>query len=92
MDKYQVIVKPLITEQGTHQATTLNAYAFEVNRKANKIEIKHAVEQIYSVKVKEVRTMNRKGKPKRRGYVQGHASNWKKAVVVLLDGHVIDLF
>ncbi len=94
MDKYQIIIKPLITEQGTAQAELLNAYAFKVNRKANKAEIKNAIEKIYEndgVKVKEVRTCNRKGKPRRRGHLMGRTPDWKKAIVVLKEGH-IDLF
>ena len=92
MDKYQVIIKPLVTEQGTHQAGTFNAYPFQVHLKANKIEIRQAIEKIYNVKVKTVRTSNRKGKPRRRGYTMGTTSHWKKAVVVLDENYVIDLF
>ncbi len=92
MDKFQTIVKPLITEKGTHQAQVLNAYTFQVDRKANKIEIKKAIEQIYNVKVKDVRTANRKGKPRRRGHTMATTGTWKKAIVVLQDNHVIDLF
>lgn len=92
MDKYQVVIKPLVTEQGTHQAQTLNAYPFQVHSKANKTEIKQAIEKIYNVKVQEVRTANRKGKPRRRGYIRSTTSNWKKAVVKLQEDHHIDLF
>ena len=92
MDKYHVIIKPLITEQGTHQAQTLNAYPFQVNFNANKTQIKQAVEKIYNVKVKNVRTSNRKGKPRRRGYTMGTTAHWKKAVVVLHEEYRIDLF
>ena len=91
MDKYHTIIRPLVTEQGTHQAQTLNAYAFQVNPKSNKTEIKDAIEKIYNVKVKEVRTANRKGKPRRRGYTMGTTGDWKKAVVVLDENHVIDV-
>ena len=92
MDKYQVIIRPLITEQGTFQAQTFSAYPFEVHTKANKIQIKQAVEKIYNVRVKEVRTSNRKGKPRRRGHVRGTTAHWKKAVVVLEEDYHIDLF
>ena len=92
MDKYQVIVRPLITEKGTHKAETLRAYPFAVHPKANKTEIKQAVEKIYNVKVIDVRTANRKGKPRRRGYSHGATANWKKAVVVLHEDDRIDLF
>jgi len=92
LDKYQVLIRPLVTEQGTHQAQVFNAYPFEVHPKANKAQIKLAVEQIYNVKVHRVRTSNRKGKPRRRGYARGTTANWKKAVVLLEDDYRIDLF
>jgi len=92
VDKYQIVIRPLVTEQGTHQAQTLNAYPFQVHPKANKIEIKQAIEKIYNVKVREVRTANRKGKPRRRGYVRSTTAGWKKAVVVLHEQYHIDLF
>ncbi len=89
---YQVVIRPLITEQGTHHAETLRAYPFEVHSKANKAQIKQAVETIYNVKVIDVRTANRKGKPRRRGRVRGTTAHWKKAVVVLHEDYRIDLF
>lgn len=92
MDKYQIVIKPLVTEQGAHQATTFGAYPFAVHPKANKTEIKQAIEKIYNVKVTDVRTANRKGKPRRRGRVQGHTAHWKKAVIVLHKDDHIDLF
>ena len=92
MDKYQTIVRPLVTEKGTHQAATLNAYAFAVHRKANKAEIRQAIEKIYDVKVIDVRTANRNGKPRRRGSTMGSTAAWKKAVVVLHEKDHIDMF
>ena len=92
MDTYQVIIRPVITEQSMHFANVKNSYAFEVNPKANKVQIRDAVEKIYSVKVVDVRTANVKGKPRRRGRHVGHTKNWKKAFVVLHDEHHIDLF
>ena len=89
---YEIIVRPLVTEKGTHQSTTRNAYAFEVAAGANKAQIKQAVEKIYSVKVLEVRTANRKGKPRRSGASWGTTTHWKKAVVVLHPDFHIDLF
>ena len=89
---YSVIVRPLVTEKGTHQSQALNAYAFEVAPKANKAQIKQAVEKIYGVKVLEVRTATRKGKPRRTGMRWGKTRHWKKAVVVLHEDHRIDLF
>ena len=92
MDDYDIIIRPLITEQGMHFANTKGAYSFEVNRKANKVQIKNAVEKIYSVKVDKVRTANRKGKHRRRGRTFGVTPTWKKAVVFLEPDYHIDLF
>jgi large subunit ribosomal protein L23 len=89
---YGIVIRPLVTEKGTHQSQTLRAYAFEVDYDANKTQIKQAVEKIYSVKVLEVRTANRKGKPRRAGYSRGKTRHWKKAVVVLHSEYHIDLF
>ena len=89
---YGVIVRPLITEKGTYQAEKLNAYPFEVSPEANKTQIKKAIEDIYEVKVLEVRTANRKGKARRTRYRQGRTRKWKKAVVVLHPDYHIDLF
>jgi large subunit ribosomal protein L23 len=92
MDTTQVIIKPLVTEKSTHQQQTRNAYAFKVHPNANKPQIKQAVEKIYNVKVVDVRTMTRKGKPRRSKYKVVHGSNWKRAVVVLDENSRIDLF
>jgi large subunit ribosomal protein L23 len=75
-----------------HFANARGAYGFEVNRKANKIEIRSAVEKIYGVKVSKVRTANRKGKYRRKGKNFGMTSSWKKAVVYLEPEYHIDLF
>ena len=66
MNEYQIIVRPIVTEQGMHLASSKNAYSFEVHRDANKIQIRDAVEKLYSVKVLDVRTANVKGKLRRR--------------------------
>ena len=92
MDDYSVIIRPLITEQGMHFANTKGAYSFEVNKRANKTQIKNAVEKIYNVKVQKVRTANRTGKHRRRGRNFGMTSSWKKAVVYLKPDFHIDLF
>ena len=92
MESYNVIVRPMVTEQGMHFANVKGAYSFQVNPKANKAEIKHAVEKIYGVKVDKVRTANRKGKRRRRGRTIGTTSSWKKAVVYLKPDYHIDLF
>jgi large subunit ribosomal protein L23 len=92
VDDYSVIIQPLITEQSTHFANTKGAYCFEVNKRANKSQIKTAVEKIYSVKVRSVRTANRRGKYRRRGRTFGQTPSWKKAVVFLEPEYHIDLF
>ncbi len=92
MDDYNIIIRPLITEQGMHFANVKSMYSFEVNRKANKQQIKRAVENIYDVKVHKVRTANRKGKYRRRGRTYGVTASWKKAVVFLEPDYHIDLF
>ena len=92
MEAYNVIIKPIVTEKGMHHANTKGAYPFEVNKKANKIEIKDAIEKIYSVKVDKVRTANRSGKYRRRGGNIGKTASWKKAVVYLKPDYHIDLF
>lgn len=92
MDDYNIIVKPLVTEQGMHFANTRGAYSFEVNKKANKIQIKQAIERLYGVAVDKVRTANCRGKRRRRGRSIGMTRNWKKAIVFLKDDHHIDLF
>lgn len=92
MDDYNIIIKPLVTEQGMHFANTRNAYSFEVHRGANKTQIRNAVERLYNVKVLNVRTANYMGKPRRRGQHFGRTPNWKKAIVVLHEDYHIDLF
>ena len=92
MDHTQVIVRPLVTEKSTRLQHSQNTYAFEVHRTANKHQIKDAVEKLYSVKVSDVRTMNRKGKPRRSRYKMTTTSDWKKAVVVLEENSRIELF
>ena len=87
-----VIIKPLVTEKSTHLQQTRNVYAFQVHGKANKPQIKQAVEKLYNVKVVDVRTMTRKGKPRRTKFKMTHGSDWKRAVVVLDENSRIDLF
>ena len=92
MEDHNIVIKPLVTEQGMHFASKLNAYTFEVNKMANKVQIRKAIENLYSVKVVEVRTANRQGKLRRRGKNTGKTRSWKKAVVVLHEDFHIDLF
>jgi len=92
MEDYSVIIRPLVTEQGMHFANVKGAYSFQVNKKANKTQIKQAIERIYNVKVSRVRTANYKGKTRRRGRHFGSTESWKKAVVLLKSDYHIDLF
>ena len=91
-DPRTIVKKALITEKGTALRELRNQYHFEVARDANKIEIKHAVESIFSVKVDQVRTMQVRGKVKRQGRYQGRRSDWKKAIVTLQPEQKIELF
>jgi large subunit ribosomal protein L23 len=92
VEDHNIVIKPLVTEQGMHFATKHNAYSFEVNKKANKAQIRSAVQRLYSVKVIDVRTSHRKGKVRRKGANVGVTRSWKKAVVVLHEDYHIDLF
>ena len=92
MDHTNVIIKPLITEKTTHLQQTRNAYAFQVAAWANKPQIRDAVQRLYNVKVTDVRTMNRKGKPRRSRFKMTHTSDWKRAIVVLEENSRIELF
>lgn len=91
-----IIKKPVITEKMTGIGEKLNQYAFIVDRSANKIQIRTAVEDLYGVKVVSVNTMNHDGKVKSRmtksGYLVGRTNAYKKAVVTLADGETIDFF
>ncbi|MEA3475936.1 MAG: 50S ribosomal protein L23 [Candidatus Cloacimonadota bacterium] len=88
----KIIIQPLITEKGTHITEDANGYLFKVHRDSNKIEIKHAVEEIFDVKVKKVNTIYCKGKPKSLGRYVGRRPNWKKAIVYLESGESIKEF
>lgn len=105
LEPYQVILRPLITEKGTHLANPPErpdpkdpsrnrprrpAYTFEVHPLATKTEIKHAVETLFNVKVHDVRTQNRRGKLRRFKMKLGRMRNWKKAIVSLHHEHRID--
>lgn len=91
MNSYQIIIRPLITEKNTN-LMELNKYSFEVDRKANKHEIKHAIQEIFKVTVVDVNTINMRGKERRRGRIVGRTADWKKAVVTLAQGDRIELF
>lgn len=91
-DLRQVIRRPLITEKGTLAKETDNQLVFEVDRRANKVEIRQAVEHIFKVKVLKVRTANFVGGTRRLGRIMGKRSDWKKAYVTLAPGHSVEFF
>lgn len=91
MNAHQIIIRPLITEKNTNLMYE-GKYSFEVDRNANKFEIKAAVEELFKVTVVDVNTMNVRGKFRRRGTRAGYTSDWKKAVVTLAAGDRIELF
>lgn len=94
LEAYQIILRPIVTEKGTHQATAEhhNAYAFEVNRQATKEQIKAAAEELFNVRVLAVRTQNRAGKVKRFRNRIGRLAHWKKAVIKLHPDDKLELF
>ncbi len=91
MNAHQIIIRPLITEKNTN-LMALNKYSFEVNGSANKLQIKQAIEEVFSVTVTAVHTMNVRGKLRRRGNRYGYSADWKKAIVTLAEGNRIELF
>lgn len=91
-DTYRILRKPLITEKSNQMKESLNQIAFEVDKRANKIEIKNAVVKLFNVHVIKVRTFMVLGKKKRVGKSLGKKSDWKKAVVTLKAGERIDFF
>ena len=92
MNIYDVIKKPLVTEKSTLEKESKNIVAFEIDRNANKIEVKNAVEKLFNVEVIDVNTINIAGKRKRVGRNIGKRSNWKKAYVTLKEGSTVDFF
>ncbi|HKL37202.1 MAG TPA: 50S ribosomal protein L23 [Salegentibacter sp.] len=91
-----ILLKPIVTEKMTEQGETLNRYGFIVDKRANKVQIKNAVEEMYSVSVEAVNTMRYLGKEKSRytksGIIQGRANSFKKAIVTLVEGEKIDFY
>ncbi len=89
---YQIVLRPLVTEKGTHQSTRYNAYTFQVNPIATKDQIKAAVEELFHVRVEGVRTQNRHGKKRRFRQTLGQLPRWKKAIVTLNADDKIEFF
>lgn len=91
MELHQVIKKILLTEKSNLDREAANKYHFEVDRRANKVEIGQAVEKLFKVKVTQVRVIQVLGKKKRMGRVTGQKSSWKKAIVTLAEGSRIEV-
>jgi large subunit ribosomal protein L23 len=92
MTPYDIIKRPIVTEKTTLQKEAANQVSFEVDRGANRVDIKRAVEKAFQVKVLNVQTMQVTGKVKRRGRILGKRRNWKKAMVRLMPGERIEFF
>jgi len=92
----EILIKPILTEKANAQQEKLSRYAFKVNRRANKLEIKTAVEQFYGVNVVDINTLVVPGKSKTRstksGIISGVKSGYKKALVTVAEGESIDLY
>jgi large subunit ribosomal protein L23 len=92
MNEYDIVVRPIITEKSSLLKDSGNQYVFEVQRDANKIEIKKAVEKLFKVKVVSVNISNSEGKKKRVGRFAGKKPDWKKAIVKLNPKDKITIF
>ncbi len=92
MIHYDIIKRPLITEKTNIQKEDYNQITFEVDRRANRVEIKRAIEKLFNVRVSNIRTIQVKGKKKQRGRVIGKRKDWKKAIATLMPGERIDFF
>ncbi len=90
-----ILIKPIITEKATNDSENNSCYAFAVNKKANKLEIKQAVQELYGVNVEEIKTMIIPGKHKmryiKRGTMSGNTGSYKKAIVKVRSGETVDL-
>ena len=86
-----VIIRPVVSEK-SYAGLELNTYTFLVDPRANKTEIKEAVQSIWNVRVTSVNTLNRHGKVKRRGFTKGKRGDEKRAIVTLADGDAIEIF
>jgi large subunit ribosomal protein L23 len=91
MDSRSVIIHPVVSEK-SYALLAANKYTFRVHAQAHKTQIRQAVEEIFGVRVQDVRTMSVKSKPKRRGWTAGRSRQWKKAVVQLHPDDTIELF
>ena len=92
MKEYDIIRGPVVTEKTTLQKELNNQVTLRVDKRANRVEIKDAVEKAFNTKVKQVRTVQVKGKVKQRGRIIGKKADWKKAIITLMPGQRIDFF
>jgi large subunit ribosomal protein L23 len=92
LEPYQIVLRPLVTEKGTHLSERFNSYTFEINGQASKEDVRRAVEEIWGVRVLKVRTQNRQGKTRRHRMAKGRTANWKKAIVTLHEEDRISFF
>ena len=92
MDVFDVLRAPKMTEKTMTLKEEANQFVFEVDPRANKIQIKESVEKAFNVTVEKVRTLNVRGKKKRLGRFEGRKSSWKKAMVTLKEGQTIEYF
>lgn len=92
MNEYTIIRRPVVTEKSTIDKEKNNRLAFEVAPRANKVEIRRAIESIFGVRVIDVRTIRKKGKTRRVGKILGKRRSWKKAMVKLAPGERIEFF
>src|SRR6056297_1223967 len=92
----EILIKPIITEKMTEKGETLNQYGFVVDKRANKLQIKNAIEEMYGVTVESINTMRYRGKNRMRytksGIIKGKENNFKKAIVTLSEGDTIDFY
>ena len=91
MDPRSVLIRPVVSEK-SYALLAANKYTFRVDPRANKTQVRQAVEEVFGVRVRDVRTMSVKPKPKRRGWTSGRTRQWKKAVVQLHPEDSIELF
>jgi large subunit ribosomal protein L23 len=92
LEPHQIVFRPLVTEKGTDASENHNQYAFEVNPRANKLEIKAAVEELFDVKVLKVRTQSRRGKSRKFRFRGGKTPDWKRAIVTLHHDNKISFY
>ena len=91
MDASQIIIRPVVSEK-SYVLAEAGKYTFRVDDRAHKTQIRQAVEELFDVKVVEVRTVSVKSKPKRRGQIRGRTRTWKKAIVQVRPGDTIPIF